>query len=181
MLTPQYMKFYRVNSNKFNEIDSLWKNEIANLDDGYDDYRIPQLNHAKLIAAEIPQDKNYGIFCLEIQEEAEKKIPLIMHINTARLPSTTGVTLRVLWGLLSPKYDVGDFSENELSEVLSGMIMGILDLACGEMRADHIKIHMISTYDRGICSGIATTLKALGHIHSGEFKGNWFHMSMRQS
>lgn len=178
MLIPTNMSLNRVNSEKFTEIDYIWKNEFKNFDDDYDDYCAPLLEHARKIASEFPPDRNYGIFCLEILTNFKKTIPVIMHINTARLPGTSGITLRVLWGLLSPKYDEGDFSENDLSEALSGMIMGILDLSHGSMKADHIKIHMISTYDRGIFSGIGMILKALGHIKNAEFRGNWFHMSM---
>lgn len=156
----------------FPKLDTEWKAQAEGYGD--EDYAAPQLDHARRIAKETPPDKDYGVFALIGEDGA---LHGLAHFNRARLPKTDGVTLRVLWMLLAPRYDYEDIKEEESASLIAGVIFAALDLcARGELSANHLKMHLPNRADRRLAAGLVTHLDHAKTPTTVAVKGNWLHI-----
>lgn len=172
---PHGYKFYRLDAQKMTKLKADWSSECVLFDQNFDDYATPSIIHAANIAEENPPDRRYGIFALE---SPDGTVDCIVHINHGNLPGPAGYTLRVLWALLSPRFDFEDISPELIGGVITGVTFGALALAKGEMPSQYVKFHMGSMPDRGILSGIARTLESVRAISHSTMKGNWLQMTL---
>jgi hypothetical protein len=159
----------RLTKDLFAQLEAQWKAECERLGESYDEYAAPSIDHARNISAEDPADKKYGIFALKEDEEYVG----ILHANWARLPRTDGKTVRVLWVLLSPKFDFEDVKAHDVAKVTAQLILGALGLAKAEMASRNIKLHIGNMLDRQYVTGIAAGLTGQGVFASAEVRGNW--------
>lgn len=102
-------------------------------------------------------------------------------MNVARLPHTTGRTLRVLWILLAPRYDYGDADPEILAKIAFAFIWEPLRLASeanNPLTAEHIKIHLGNHADRAFFAGVVSTLRGAPLVTAVAVRGNWLHLSL---
>jgi hypothetical protein len=107
--------------------------------ESYDDYATPSLDHARTIAQEKVPDLRYGIFALR---SVAGDYEIIRHVNHANLPGPKGSTLRVLWSLVAPKYDVEYVEDYDLTTIIVNVMIGIVKLGPNDMRSRFIKLHL---------------------------------------
>lgn len=173
------MQLVRVDASNgiFDKIKQQWAGQCDEYGEQFDEYAAPSIAHAQEIAdGKLCTDK-YGIYTLVDDAQFE----LIGHFNLARLPRTAGVTLRVVWVLMAPKYDYADVTPDVLAHVSSGLLAETIMLSKGQtepsMKAEHIKIHLTNIADRRFFAGAAYTLKGSRSLADVEIRGNWLHMT----
>lgn len=164
----------RLNADLFQQLEKQWQGDCAAYGEDFEEYAAPAVDHARLISAEDPADGRYGIFALR----EEGQFACLLHANWARLPKTTGKTVRILWILLAPKYDFEDVKPQEVARITAALIVGALTLARTEMNSAHVKIHIGNMLDRQYVTGIAAGLTTQAVFTEAEVRGNWLHISM---
>ena len=176
MLEIKESTLTRIDTQKILSIKKQWKKECAKLDRDIQNLLISKLDYFEKIALETPSDKRYGVYCLEL----DRDYPALMHINHARLPKTSGTTLRVLWGVLSPRFEISETSEyeSELTHIMPRIFLGIYSLARNIYIANHVKILIGSSFDKEIFNSLAIILEQSELIHSVSVKGAWLHFSL---
>src|SRR3954468_3356170 len=109
------MKLLRVDNENvlFRDIEQQWSRQCDEYGAEFDEFAAPAIEHAKEISDGKLLTNQYGVYTLIDDDQFE----LIAHLNTVRLPGTVGVTLRVLWILIAPKYDYVDVSADILARV----------------------------------------------------------------
>ena len=142
-----------------------------------DEFALPQLNHAMTIVND-RASKNYGIYLLCHEKKGGDQYYGLTHVNCARLPRTTGKTLRINWTLLSPQFDYTDVSQDVLTVFSASIVHGLMTLAQEghEMPADHVKIRLINIGDRRYVVGFAKALEYQKMASDVAVKGNWLHI-----
>ncbi|WP_366556735.1 hypothetical protein [Aquibaculum sediminis] len=166
------LKRATITNRVFDRLEAEWTAEAELYGD--EDYAAPQLDHARRIASEEPPDTNYGVFVLV---DGEGILHGLAHFNRACLPRTNGITLRVLWALLAPRYDYEDIKEEESAALIAGLIFASLELcSAGELRANHLKMHLPNRADRRLAAGLVSHLDHAETPTSVAVKGNWLHI-----
>ena len=94
----------------FERIKKQWAEQCKEFGEQFDEYAAPSIAHAEDIAKAECDQNCYGIYTLVDDGQFE----LIAHFNIARLPQTAGVTLRVVWVLMAPKFDYEDVTADTL-------------------------------------------------------------------
>lgn len=171
-LAPHYkLERATVENGLFAALEAAWKEELESLHEPQA-YAEPHLEHARRIISErIP---NYGIYVLH---DGDGLYVGMLHANTARLPKTTGVTLRVNWILLSPRYDFQEVSEDEFARLSASVLFGAVRLAQGEeMKAHHVKVHLTNMGDKQFARGVAYAMHEHGSPSEVGVRGNWLHI-----
>lgn len=171
---PIGFDFRRLDAASFAELERQWARECANVGDEYSEFATSYIDHARCICGEPGEDERYGIFALEVDGSFEA----ILHLNRAQLPGTKGYTLRVLWFLGSPRYDLISDDPAELGDIIGGLLTKILSIAHSVMRSSYIKIHVGSMPDRAILSGMAQDLHRAGKVTEVAARGNWLHIAV---
>lgn len=155
----------------FSKLESAWEEELRRLEEP-EEYAEPYLQHARRIIADQPS--NYGIYVLH---DGQGQYVGMLHANTARLPKTSGVTLRVYWILLGPQYDFLEVSAEEFARIAASILFGAVRLAQGnEMTAHHVKVHLNNLGDKQFARGVAFTMREHGSASQVEVRGNWLHI-----
>lgn len=158
----------------FEELQNQWIAQLESYALPSGDYATPYMQHAEAIVKQ-RSDPNYGIAC--VRSRTEGGYIALFHANRARLPGTIGETLRVLWVLPSPKYDLEEPRPAELAELSAGIIWGSMELAMGAMRSDEVKIHLQNVGDRKFVTAMAFSLRFTRPDIMVETRGNWLHIS----
>ncbi len=158
---------------KFDKLHAAWAAECVKFGDDIADYSPAYLEHARKICSEVPPDANYGVYALKLKKEYTG----LVHINAARLPKTTGKTLRLLWLLLKPAYDYEDVSPSDLATISTSLIMSSLDLAKTKS-CEQIKIHLGNDIDRRFFVAVASVFNAQKIFKDSSVRGNWLHIEM---
>lgn len=173
-MSPHYQLARATPDNElFEQLRKAWLEDVRAFDE-VEDYANPYIEHAERIISD--RFSNYGIYILH---NNQGKYVGLLHANTARLPKTTGVTLRVNWILLGPRYDFEEVTGEEFAQVSASILFGAVRLAQGqssEMKADHIKIHLINLGDKQFARGVAYTLLEHGSASQVAVRGNWLHL-----
>jgi len=119
----------------------------------------------------------YGIYLLQ---NAGGYYHGLAHLNVARLPRTTGRTLRLLWVLLGPRYDYGEVEPEVLAAISKAFILEPLRLASeagNPLEAEHVKVHLNNLADRSYFVRIAGVLQGDLALQDVAVRGNWLHIS----
>jgi hypothetical protein len=167
------MPLLLVDEAAFSLIKSQWEAQCNQYDEDIASYAEVSMEHAQNIVSN-PVSKDYSIFSAVVDGSHE----CILHVNRARLPRTDGVTQKVMWVLLAPKYDFDDISPNDVAKIATEVVNGAIELCKDEGRSAHIKIHMGNFADRGFFGGIAYNLRSSGTLAEVEIRGNWLHMTL---
>ena len=159
----------------FTALEENWQKQCAKFGESFDEFAVPSIAHAREICnGTIPSPK-YGIYGLKSRDNFE----CLAHINVARLPKTSGITMRVVWVLLAPIYDFSDATPDQLAQVAASLFSNIILLAKGKgdpiMASDHIKVHLSGLGDRRFFEGMAWALPE----YEVAIRGNWLHMDSR--
>lgn len=161
----------------FRQLEADWRRQCEAFGEDLDEYAAPSMAHAREIVAGKHDTDKYGIYILVNGERQE----CLAHCNVARLPGTTGITLRMVWVLLAPRYDFDEVEPKTLASIAAALVIETIRLTAGgeepQMRADHIKIHLSGVGDRQFFSGVAHALQGAGHVQDVAIRGNWLHMS----
>jgi len=157
----------------FQQLREQWDGSLATYNEDPAFFRLPFLEHAEKIANESPPSSNYGIYILR---DEHGTFHGLFHANLARLPKTSGKTLRVLWILSAPKYEFEDVSETDMALLISSVLVGSLNLAEGEMDANHLKILLDGQAERRFAHGFAFHAKGKLTKIVVEVRGAWLHM-----
>lgn len=161
----------------FDELNQQWHGQLQAYGATMEEYAAAHMQHACDIAGEKPRSARYGIYLLhDFAEDGERIYHGLLHANAARLPQTTGVTLRFNWILLSPQYDFEDIPVNDFAKVSAGVIFGGAKLCQKELKADHFKVHLRSIGDRRFAVAMAYGLAINKDETTVEVRGNWLHI-----
>jgi hypothetical protein len=166
------MQLIRADSEIFQRLEAQWATEAANAGESFAEYATPYIDHARE-KAQAKVDR-YGIYLLQSKEGYEG----LAHLNVAALPGTIGRTLRVLWVLLSPRYDYENVAPEALASVLSAFIWEPIRLAAadGPMQAEHVKVHLANLADRRFFEGVVSALAGGTSWKDVALRGNWLHI-----
>jgi len=168
------MDFIRLDAALFAELEQQWMDECASFGEDFSMFAAPSVEHAKRIASESPPDPRYGIFAVR----HDSKFEIIVHLNRAQLPGTTGHTLRVNWALAAPRYDFAAVNPDELGPSVAGLFTGILQSAKDGMNSRYVKVHLGSMPDKSIFSGMAHALASVSVATDVSTRGNWLHLTL---
>jgi hypothetical protein len=153
------------------QVYSDWGQQCVEFGESIDDYATPTIDHALKIAGESQNDPKYGIYAFE--ENGQNHA--ILHLNQARLPSTSGTTLRAVWILLSPRYDFAEIDPLDLANIAAGIITGVVELARSpDVVCQHMKVHIGNAFDRRVFT-TATHILARAGVGVLQVRGNWLH------
>ncbi len=158
----------------FEGIRSEWDAQCKGFDESIDEYVPSFMEHARRVVVDGSGSQDYSIFSASLNGECA----CILHVNRARLPGTSGLTQKVMWVLLAPKYDFMDVSAEVVAEVASEVISGAIELCISEGKSEHIKIHIGNLADRQFFAGVAYGLQTLKNLKDVSIRGNWLHMSI---
>lgn len=124
----------------FRQLEAEWGRQCDAFGEDIDEYATPSMAHAREIVAGKHDTDKYGIYVLVNDTHHE----CLAHCNVARLPGTTGKTMRMVWVLLAPKYDFDETEPKVLASIAAALVTETIRLSAGneepQMRADHIKI-----------------------------------------
>lgn len=155
-------------------IRSEWDSQCKIFDASMAEYAPSFMEHANRIVFDETRNQDYSIFSASLDGECA----CILHVNRARLPGATGLTQKVMWILLAPKYDFLDVTPEIVSAVATEVINGAIELCRSEGRSEHIKIHLGNMADRQFFTGFAFVLQNQKSLKDVAIHGNWLHMSL---
>ncbi|TAD90174.1 MAG: hypothetical protein EAZ99_06995 [Alphaproteobacteria bacterium] len=148
------MRLVRLDANGIESLLEAWR--LVGRQSGIPDEDLDDSNHqyALGIARENPQDDRYGIFGL-CDEMGGYHV--YCHVNLANLKRSFGKTLRCLWPVVSPYYDFGCASDEDLHFLLTNFVNGRQCLA-QEKGAVNLKLHFGSASDRPFLQKVVEAL-----------------------
>ena len=120
----------------------------------------------------------FGIYVLhDPNTEGDETFYGLGHFNTALLPKTKGITLRMVWFTLAPRFDLADPDPMKIALMITSLINGMYDL-CGEgdMYANHMKLHLPNSDDRRFAQYLATGFTNKLPKISVAVGGAWLHI-----
>lgn len=165
-------------SRVFEKLDEQWRAQCATYGEDYEEYCAGQIDYSRGVATSQEDGVSSGVHVLMDEESCE----CFAHLNTARLPQTHGVTLRVVWITVAPKYDFEDVAPDRLARIAASLFAEIIQMAQGKrgprMAADHIKVQLTGIADRRFMVGFAAALQQEHRLDGVAIRGNWLHMSL---
>ncbi len=165
----------------FQELEAQWRGQCEELNELYDEFAGPSLDHARRVASDPLRKETYAIYALQ---DSTGEYVCLSHINVARLPGTAGRTLRVVWVLMAPRYDYEEIAPDTMAQLVAGLFELVIDLASGgqdeRMAAEHIKIHLTGLGDRRFFGPAVQHLKSSEILQDVETRGNWLHLSLNE-
>lgn len=97
----------------------------------------------------------------------------IMFVNGANIPGFTGKVLRIRNLIVAPKYDFGDYNEEEYAKLLASVFSGILDLAENQIVCENIKFHSRTAAEAQFFKRFGDELEKSKVFSQISFKGAW--------
>ena len=167
----------QVDTPMWRHIVAQWTSECALFNEQFSDFAPATMAHALKIASENPPDPTYGIYAIVL----DGLFHGLVHVNCAGLPKTQGQTLRLVWTLLSPRYDFDEITPEDFATVAAELIDGALATAKSEMISHQIKIHAASNSDRQFFQSVGERISASEAGASFKVRGNWLEISNLQT
>lgn len=170
-----------ISNGVFESLERQWSSQCDRLGESYEEFSSVHIDHAREVVEERGGDR-YAIYVLTT---ADGVADCIAHINVARLPRTTGATLRVRGILLAPMYDYRPISHEKLENIGSILFGRVARLASGgddpNMKADHVKIHLNGLGDREMLTPTLEELSTSDRLENVGIRGNWLEFSINDS
>jgi hypothetical protein len=163
-----------VDASIFTSIRAQWGEQCKEYGEIIDEYAVSSMQHAQRIIENGSGTQDYSIFSAVVEGNHE----CVLHVNRAELPGTVGVTQKVMWVLLAPKYDFETPEPDQIAKIATEVIVGAIELCKKEGTSRHIKIHIGNLSDREFFAGVAQTLRSFGQLQNVSIRGNWLHMSL---
>jgi hypothetical protein len=175
---PGALWLVRANAASFAGLETEWAAAAEAFGEDFGEFATPYMDHAREIANGKFGTTRYGIYLLQSPQGCEG----FAHLNVAKLPRTTGRTLRVLWILLGPRYDYGEVADDALAAISTAFILEPLRFASergNPLEAEHVKVHLSNLADRSYFVSIAGALRDDLTLQEVAVRGNWLHVSRR--
>ncbi|WP_420732175.1 hypothetical protein [Hwanghaeella sp. 1Z406] len=153
-----------------------WELEVSGYGETMDSF--PQVEYAAEAMARDATKPTFGIYVLhDPNTEGDETFYGLGHFNTALLPKTKGITLRMVWFTLAPRFDLADPDPMKIALMITSLINGMYDL-CGEgdMYANHMKLHLPNSDDRRFAQYLATGFTNKLPKISVAVGGAWLHI-----
>lgn len=119
-------------------------------------------------------DSRSGVYAVQGDERSYEAL---CFLNGAFIPKFTGRVLRVRHLLLAPKYDFGDYSEDQYAGLLSRVFNEVLEVSDSALQCPHVKIHFRSPADVEIFRKFADNLNGSDHFSYVKMVGSWLFVS----
>lgn len=158
----------------WSELLENWTRECHEFDEDFVSYMpttVPMLAEQIETCA---NDKWSGVYAIQ---DAQGAYEAICFLNGAFIPKFTGRVLRVRHLILAPKYDFGDYSEDEYARLLSIIFERVLTESDSNLPCPHVKVHFRSPADVAIFRKFAEKLDQFGHFSSVKMVGSWLFVS----
>ncbi|MDE4173592.1 hypothetical protein PXK01_05465 [Phaeobacter sp. PT47_59] len=168
------MKRLSHDDGSWSEFLEKWKRECHEFDEDFVSYMPTTL---PMLADQIEtcvNDKWSGVYGIQGDDEAYEAV---CFLNGAFIPKFTGRVLRVRHLILAPKYDFGDYSEDEYARLLSTVFERVLNESDTRLPCPHVKVHFRSPADVAIFRKFAENLDQLSHFSSVKMVGSWLFVS----
>ncbi|MDO6478247.1 hypothetical protein [Shimia thalassica] len=153
---------------------SKWSKQCHEFDEDFESYMSSTL---PMLAEQIEicrKDKWSGVYSVE---DSDNNYEAICFLNGAFIPKFTGRVLRLRHLILAPKYDFGDYSEDEYAALLAKVFESVLSLSDSELPCEHVKIHFRSPADVAIFREFAENLEDGSHFKGVKMIGSWLFVS----
>lgn len=168
------MKRLSHHDGSWTELQDKWARQCHDFDEDFVSYvptAIPMLGEQIEACA---SDKWSGVYAVT-DEHGEYEA--ICFLNGAFIPKFTGRVLRVRHLILAPKYDFGDYSEDQYAKLLANVFDSVLEISDSNLSCPHVKVHFRSPADVAIFRDFATKLDKLSHFLSVKMVGSWLFVS----
>jgi hypothetical protein len=158
-----------------------WDDELGALEDAPPpDVYEPMMAHADKIVSMPNPDPKYGIFAVAHcngDDEHTHCAPYeaFVHISH-KLPHTSDATLKVLWNLLAPRYQIGEAKPADMARIMSMIVVGAFNLSRTHMPAREIKMFLGNNVDREFATTAAAFLATNDADISFAVRGSWLHI-----
>ena len=170
------MEFVRVSSEdgSWEKLLEQWEAECEEAGESFELFEPGAFSVLRPLAEEEQRD-NAGVYALYDKEN--DRYDALCQLNTAMLPKTTGVTLRVRMSMLSPRYDFGETTITEYKSVLLSIIFNVWMITMNEMKEDHARFHVRSPADVEFFREFAGAIQGSRFARTVETRGSWLYMS----
>lgn len=158
----------------WSSLQEQWARECHGFDEDYSSFVPSTMPMLAEQIAECATDKWSGVYGVT-NESGEYEA--ICFLNGAFIPKFTERVLRVRHLILAPKYDFGDYSEEEYAGLLSNVFESVLDISDSELLCPHVKVHFRSPADVAIFRDFASNLDKLSHFSAVKMVGSWLFIS----
>lgn len=168
------MKRLSHSDSSWSQLLAEWKKDCHNFEEDFESYMPTTL---PMLAAQIEVcagEKWSGVYSIENEEGSTEAI---CFLNAAYIPKFTGRVLRVRHLILAPRYDFGDYSEDQYAWLLSEVFDSVLHISEDDLPCPHVKIHFRSPADVAFFHKFATNLNKLSHFSSVKMVGSWLFVS----
>jgi hypothetical protein len=155
-----------------------WDQELSDGDAPVEYYE-PMMAHAERISNEHPPDTRYGIFVLVENDDKGQILSChgMVHINHA-WPKSKDATLRLVWNLISPRYQYLQDLTEDLARIMTGFITESLVLCGTDMPSRELKVYLGNAIDREYAIVAASFLESTDSAISFSVRGSWLHIKM---
>ncbi|WP_417790264.1 hypothetical protein [Terasakiella pusilla] len=156
---------------KLNFVKEQWQGQIEALDGSIDDLSSPYLSHAEKLI-ENPEG-NSKVYALVDKDGFYKAI---FHAHSKPIKGHSGITMRVPWVNASPVFDINEPELTEVAQLSGSLLTQSISLSRGDLKADHLKIHMNGSIDRRFMMGLVYNFNSDEFNFKVDFAGSWLHI-----
>ncbi len=168
------MRRFSHEDGSWSEFLDNWKRQCHDFGEDFSSYVPTTLPILAQQIEDCVNDKWSGVYGVQNSEE---EYEAVCFLNGAYIPNFTGRVLRVRHLILAPKYDFGDYSEDEYARLLSTVFEGVLQESDSNLECQHVKIHFRSPADVAIFRNFGEKLNNLSHFSSVKMVGSWLFVS----
>jgi hypothetical protein len=158
----------------WSELLEQWSRQCHEYEEDFESYVPTTLPMLAEQIESCTKEKWSGVYGIQ---NAEGGFEAICFLNGAFLPKFKGRVLRMRHLILAPKYDFGDFSEDEYARLLSIVFERVLTESDTKLPCPHVKVHFRSPADVAIFRKFATELNETSHFSSVKMVGSWLFVS----
>ncbi len=159
------------------ELLDNWRHQCHEFDEDFETFTpatIPSLGEQIEVCA---NERWSGVYAVE-NEKGE--VDAVCFLNGAFIPKFTGRVLRVRHLILAPKYDFGDYSQEQYASLLSNVFESVLKMSDSQLPCSHVKVHFRSPADVALFRDFAPNLNEGSHFSSVKMVGSWLFVTKRE-
>ena len=101
----------------------------------------------------------------------------VAFVNCSFIPGFKERVMRVRNLILAPRYDFGDYSEDEYALLLTEVFESVLELSEGPLPCPHVKVHFRSPADVALFREFSEELAHYEHFSDIKMVGSWLFIS----
>ncbi len=168
------MKRLSHSDGSWSDLLEKWRHQCHEFDEDFISYTpatIPSLGEQIETCS---KDRWSGVYAVESDAG---DYDAVCFLNGAFIPKFTGRVLRVRHLILAPKYDFGDYSQEQYASLLSNVFESVLKMSDSELPCPHIKVHFRSPADVALFREFAPNLNETSQFSSVNMVGSWLFVS----